>query len=92
MLKYILRLVAASTSFVALLFLTHSAIAATPITNLDQQWRLGSAYPAGSPVVSLNVVSPSLQLANNQNTSSDVALDHFGCACATCIQSLGQTY
>jgi len=84
MLKYILRLVAASTSFVALLFLTHSAIAATPITNLDQQWR--------PPVVSLNVVSPSWQLANNQNTSSDVALDHFGCTCATCIQSLGQTY
>ncbi|MEY2857848.1 MAG: hypothetical protein RLZZ74_2160 [Cyanobacteriota bacterium] len=92
MLKYILRLVAASTSFVALLFITHPAIATTPITNLDQQWRLGSAYPAGSPVVSLNVVSSSLQLAKNQGIFPDVALDHFGCACATCIQSLEQKY
>jgi hypothetical protein len=84
MLKYILRLVAASTSFVALLFITHPAIATFPIPNLDQQWR--------SPVVSLNVVSGSLQLANNQDVFPDVALNHFGCACATCIQSLEQKY
>jgi hypothetical protein len=82
MLKYILRLVAGSVSFVALLFITHPAIASTPITNLDQQWR--------SPVVSLNVVSASLQF-NHQDVLPDAALDHFGCACATCIQSLGQT-
>lgn len=84
MLKYILRLLAASTSFVALLFITHPAIATLPIPNLDQQWR--------SPVVSLNVLSDSLQLTNNQDVFPDVALDHFGCACATCIQSLEQKY
>jgi hypothetical protein len=77
MLKNILRLLAASTSFVALLLITNPAIASIPVTNLDQQWR--------SPVVSLNVVSPSLQLAvSNQET----LVNHFGCSCAVCIQSL----
>ena len=74
MFKYILRLVAASASLVALLLVTHPAIAATSVDNsLD---RFGSAS------VSLNVVSPSLQL----NNDSDILLQHFGCSCGACMQ------
>jgi hypothetical protein len=76
MLKNILRLLAACASFVALLFITSPAIASTPVTTADYQLR--------SPVVSLSVVSPSLQLASN----TDTLVDHVGCACAACTQSL----
>jgi hypothetical protein len=75
MLKNILRLLATSASFVALLFATNQAIA----TNLTVEHQLQS------PVVSLNIFSPTLQLANN-----NTLLDHFGCSCAVCIQSLEQ--
>lgn len=76
MLKNILRLLAASASFVALLFVTNQAIAAN-LTVEDQ---------LQSPTVSLNVVSPSLQLVNN-----NTLLNHFGCSCTACIQSLQNT-
>jgi hypothetical protein len=76
MLKNILRLLAASASFVALLLVTNPAIATTPVTTADYQLR--------SPVVSLSVVSPSLQLASN----TDTLVDHVGCSCALCTQSL----
>mgnify|MGYP003433354150 FL=1 len=75
MLKNILRLLAASASFVALLFITNQPIAA----NLTVEHQLQS------PVVSLNILSPSLQVANN-----NTLLNHFGCSCAVCIQSLEQ--
>lgn len=80
MIKSILRLLAASTSFVALLLTTKSAIAATPID-----------YPINqveSPVVSLNVVSPTLQLIGNTN---DNLLDHLGCSCGVCNPGMNQT-
>ena len=74
MFKYILRLLAASASLVALLFVTNPAIATTPVDNsLD---RFGSAS------VSLNVISPSLQL----NNDSDILLQHLGCSCGACMQ------
>lgn len=77
MLKNILRLMAVSASFVALLLVTNPAIATTPLT-IDHHWR--------SSVISLNVVSPVLQ-ASNTNT----LINHFGCSCAVCIQSLQNT-
>lgn len=77
MLKNILRLLAASASFVALLLVTNPAIATTPQTS-DRQWQ--------SPVVSLNVVSPFLQASN-----TDTLINHFGCSCAVCIQSIENT-
>ena len=74
MFKYILRLLAASTSLVALLLVTNSAIAASPANNsLD---RFDSAP------VSLNVISPSLQ----SNNDSDTLSQHMGCTCAACMQ------
>ncbi|MEO0013866.1 MAG: hypothetical protein RLZZ535_2255 [Cyanobacteriota bacterium] len=78
MLKNILRLLAASASFVALLFVTNQAIAAN-LTVEDQ---------LQSPAVSLNVVSSSLQLAAS---NKDISANHFGCSCAVCIQSLQNT-
>lgn len=76
MLKNILRLLAASTSFVALLLIANATVATSSITDFDSQLR--------SPTVSLNVVSPVWQLASNQ----DLALNHFGCSCDACVQSL----
>ena len=80
MIKSILRLFAASTSFVALLLITNSAITATPIDNPLNQVELS--------VVSLNVISPSLQSMSNGN---DNLLDHLGCSCAMCTQGIKQT-
>ena len=75
MLKYILRLVAASASLVALLLVANQAIAATPVSN--------SPVRLDSAPVSLNIVSPSLQL----NKGNDTLLQHLGCTCAACIQT-----
>ena len=74
MIKSILRLLAASTSFVALLLITNSAIAATPIDNPLNR--------VESSIVSLNVITPSLESISNGN---DNLLDHLGCSCATKI-------
>ena len=79
MIKSILRLLAASTSFVALLLITNSALAVAPMTNTITQ--LDTAY------VSLNIVSPTLQLVREPNS----LLEHSGCACALCTQSARRT-
>ena len=76
MFKNILRLLAASTSFVALLLITNSAIALTSNNNAVSQLR--------SPAVSLNAVSPSLEFIGSSKTLST----HLGCSCATCVQSI----
>ncbi len=80
MIKSILRLLAASTSFVALLLITNSAIATTPIDNPLNRLE--------SSIVSLNVISPSWQSMSN---GSDNLLDHLGCSCAICTQGIEQT-
>lgn len=80
MIKGILRLLATSASFVALLLTTNSAIAATTIDDPINQIE--------SSVVSLNVVSPHWQLIGNANNN---LLDHLGCACAACTQGITQT-
>ena len=73
MIKTILRLLAASTSFVALLLITNSAIALTEPTGIEL------------PQLSLNLISPSLQLVSDRgNTLSE----HLGCSCAVCTQSI----
>lgn len=77
MIKNILRLLAASASFVALLLTTNSAIAGTTINDSPNQ-----IEPS---VVSLNVVSPNLQLIGNNN---DNLLDHLGCSCGVCTQNI----
>lgn len=75
MIKSILRLLAASASFIALLLSSNSAIAATttdyPINRVE------------TPIVNLNVISPNLQLIGN---NSDSLLDHLGCSCGICTQ------
>ena len=77
MIKSLLRLLAASSSLVALLLLTNSAIAANSI---EQYYHQDS-----SAVVSLNLVSPTLQLAVNGHQPH---FDHLGCACAVCTQAI----
>ncbi len=76
MIKTLLRLLATSSSLVALLLFTNSAIAVTSTDSLFNQ--------TASPVVSLNVVSSILQLHPNFNN------DHVGCSCAVCTQVAGQ--
>ena len=77
MIKSLLRLLAASSSLVALLLLTNSAIAATSIEQYYHQ--------DNSAVVSLNIVSPALQLSANGHHQQ---FDHLGCACALCTQGI----
>lgn len=79
MIKSILRLLAASTSFIALLLITNSAIAVVPMTNDLNQLE--------TPIVSLNLVSPTLQLARDTNS----LFEHSGCSCALCTQSVNKT-
>ncbi|MGF1588446.1 MAG: hypothetical protein ACFCU7_04220 [Pleurocapsa sp.] len=78
MIKNILRLLAASTSFVALLLVTNSAIAATPQEKIQVEL----------PHLTLNVISPSLQLVSQD--SKNTLLDHLGCSCAVCTQGINQ--
>lgn len=78
MIKNLLRLLATSTSFVALLLITNTATIATPINNVAH---------AELSSLSLNVVSPSLQLiSSDRHTQSN----HLGCSCAVCTQSVAQ--
>ena len=79
MIKSILRLLAASTSFVALLLITNSAIAAVPVD-------LAGIESPQLNIVNLNVISPALQLASNDNSLSE----HLGCSCGLCTQSINQ--
>ncbi|MEL6495096.1 MAG: hypothetical protein AAFQ41_08220 [Cyanobacteria bacterium J06623_7] len=81
MFKFILRLLTASTSLVALLFVTNSlpAIAATPNAN--------SVQLLGTPIVSLNISSLALQSSDNGN----YLLQHLGCTCPACTQTLEQS-
>lgn len=82
MIKNILRLLAASTSFVALLLAGNSAIALTPSDlSVDQ---------VSSSMISLNVVSPTLQsIAIGNNKQNPLA--HLGCNCAVCTQGVNQS-
>lgn len=80
MIKSILRLLAASTSFVALLLITNSAIAATPVD-------LARIESPQLNIVNLNVISPALQLASNDNISGHLS-EHLGCSCGLCTQSI----
>ena len=76
MFKTILRLLAASTSFVALLLIATPAIALSSTDNSISQ--------VDSPTVSLNLISPSLELIGSSKTLSN----HMGCSCATCVQNI----
>lgn len=75
MIKTLLRLLASSASLVAVLFVTQVAIAA-PQINLDNH----------API-SLNINSSTLALVSEGN---NFLLDHLGCTCAVCTQSLSQ--
>ena len=77
MVKSIVRLLAAVFSFVALLFTTNSAIAATPVDSNTQQ--------VNTSITSLNLVSPSLS-----SLELDSVDNHLGCSCAACTASLEQ--
>ncbi|MBE9044622.1 hypothetical protein IQ255_09430 [Pleurocapsales cyanobacterium LEGE 10410] len=78
MIKNLLRLLATSTSFVALLLIANLAVVITPVNNLAQ------AEPSFS---SLNLLSPSLQLISSDRHT---LTNHLGCSCATCTQSVAQ--
>ena len=85
MIKNLLRLLAVSTSFVALVLLTNPAMAASQIDNSLAQ------TVAHQPVlqqVSLNVISPSLESITQEN---DSPIAHLGCSCAVCTQAVEQT-
>ena len=79
MLKNILRLLSTSVSLVALLLVANLANASTTSTNFDYQFQ--------SPALNLNIVSPSLQSTSNK----DALLNHFGCSCNLCTQTLEQS-
>jgi|GEM_PF-5867465 len=76
MFKNILRLLAASTSFVALLLVANPAIALISADNSISQVQV--------PTVNLNAVSPSLEIMGNSKTLSS----HLGCSCTDCVQSI----
>ena len=76
MFKNILRLLAASASFVAFLLIANPAIALTSADN--------SVSKVETPTFNLNVTSPSLELIGSSKTISS----HIGCSCATCVQSI----
>ncbi len=76
MLKSILRLLAASTSFVALLLITNSAIATLLVHSALSQ--------AESSAISLNVVNPVLQLVGDQDNN---LLHSLSCCCDACARS-----
>ena len=80
MIKSLINLLATSASFVALLLVANTALAAPKIVN-------SVAQTVAQPVmeqVSLNVSSPSLELTAGQSNS---IFKHFGCCCAVCSQA-----
>ena len=76
MLKNVLRLLTASTSFIALMLMTNSAIALPVAGNSISQ--------VESPAVDLNLISPSLELIGSSKTLSS----HIGCSCEACVQNI----
>ena len=75
MFKNVLRLLAASASFVALLLIANPAIVSSTDNSISQ---------VESPTFNLNVISPSLELIGSSKTLSN----HIGCSCTTCVQSI----
>ena len=78
MINTILRLLAASASFLALLLFTNSTTLVAPLEPTQVQ----------PPSISLNLISPSLQLAGDRAYS---LTEHLGCSCAVCTQSSQRT-
>jgi hypothetical protein len=80
MIKSLINLLAASASFLALLLVANTALATPQITNSVVQ-------TLAQPIieqVSLNLLSPSLQLSAGQSNSIS---EYFGCSCAACSQA-----
>lgn len=80
MIKNLLRLLASSATFIAVMLAANiaiaqpeSAIAIPQVDNVSQ---------SASSSVNLNVISSSLESYQSNN----VLLDHLGCSCATCTQ------
>ncbi len=77
MIKNLLRILASSVTFVAVMLVANiampKAIAFPQVDNVSQPTSLS---------VSLNVISPSLESYQSNNS----LLDHLGCSCATCTQ------
>lgn len=80
MLKNLLRLLASSASFVAVLLITNMAIAAPQLDN----YQLQIVNPAGLEPVNLNLVSSTLELVPH---SDNILGDRLGCSCAACTQA-----
>ena len=84
MMKNLLCLLAASASFVALLLVANTAIAAPKIDNSLAQ----TINQTTLQQVSLNVISPNLEFVNEQNNS---IFDHLSCSCSICTQAIEET-
>jgi hypothetical protein len=82
MLKHLLRLLAASTSLVALLLFANTSVAAT-----TDNFVLPTVNQPELELVNLNVISPALELTSQSNNT---LLQHLGCSCAVCIQGINQ--
>ena len=81
MIKNLLRLLASSASFVAVLLIANMAIAAPQVDNYQPQ----IVDRAGLESVNLNLVSSTLKLIPySEHTSGD----RLGCSCTACTQAI----
>ena len=81
MIKFVIGLITAFTSFIGLLGITNSALA-TPIANQQLDTVVS---PSVEQSVSLNVSSSLWQLSDGN--AKDI-FDHLSCSCAACSQKL----
>ena len=79
MIKYLFRLIISSTSLVALLLVANTAMAVPQIDSVVQ---------AANQPVSLNIISPALEVIHQGN---NLRWDHLGCSCAVCTAGFEQT-
>ncbi|MCC0176513.1 hypothetical protein I4641_05910 [Waterburya agarophytonicola K14] len=84
MIKNLLRLLASSATFVAVMLVANITVAAPQIDNTS----ILTTARSQSSLVSLNVVSPSLVFDCQPN---HFLSDSLGCSCAVCTQGIEST-
>lgn len=84
MIKNLLRILASSATFVAVMLITNTAIAQPGIDISSAQMDRVSASQAGSSFINLSQISSSLKPYKSDNP----LLDHLGCSCAVCTQGV----
>ncbi|MGV2827181.1 hypothetical protein [Myxosarcina sp. GI1(2024)] len=78
MFKYLINLLTTATSLIVALLVTNLSIAAPPTSDLSTENVTTLRLP-----ISLNSVSPELQLASARQTTQ---FPHLGCSCPDCTQ------